>query len=185
MSPCDHPRQRLRAAFMTLPFFLRGIIGPRRKQSAACSVVYSGMMAHRPQRRERMAEFFFPSVLWPHICIRHSKAGLRAGRSAKQAQNNGFKGVQWRRPQWWQFAVQRADTPIQINPSINSESTLVGILDKGCFFSDVLHQSWAWVHQKSLWIFTKFINNTERGHKSLFSSWFSRESWCNMQHTMT
>lgn len=56
------------------------------------------------------------------------------GRSAKQAQNNGFKAVRWGRPQWWQFAVQRADTPIQINPSINSESILVGILYKGWFF---------------------------------------------------
>lgn len=163
MSPCDHPRQRLRAAFMTLPFFLRGIIGPWRKQSAACSVVYSGMMAHRPQRRARMAEFFFS----PRSCDLISVSGTqklgwgpeRKASTKQWIQSSSVRAASvmtvCRSEGWHSYS----DKPFNKQWEHSGGDTIQRL-----FLSDVLHQSWAWVHQKSLWIFTKFIAKQDINH---------------------
>lgn len=109
-------------------FVWRGIIGPLKEVKCRLLVCLLGQDGPRASA-ERVRLFSPPSsILWPHICIRHSKSRPESNVQGKHKtmHSKGF--------QWWQFAVQKADTPIHINPPINSESVQMGLQYKGCFF---------------------------------------------------
>ena len=131
--PEDRLQQHLKAAFVALPSLA--------SEGSKVPPAYLFTRVEVPTGLSGDGKAFFPSILWPHICIRHSKVGPRpAGEQcASQAQNNAFKGPLWGRPEWWHSAVQKAGTPIQIKPSIHSESVQRGLQYKRFLLSGVLH----------------------------------------------
>lgn len=108
--------------------------------------------------RERMAEFFFLSPVTSYLyqaLKSWAESRLERKASTKQwIQRSSVKAASvmtvCRSEGWHSYS----DKPFYKQWEHSGGDTIQRL-----FLSDVLHKSWAWVHQKGLWIFTKLRKN--------------------------